>query len=80
MTRFETIGRIVAQLHTLDDDALEDLLAEVSGEITDETAQVITRGSDDTKHLPSSPTNAEDLERAKEELKGYKLLTPEHAA
>ncbi len=80
MTRFETIGRIVAQLHTLDDDALEDLLAEVSGEITDETAQVITHGSDDTKHLLSSVTNAEDLERAKEELKGYKFLTPEHAS
>ena len=80
MTRFETIGRIVAQLHTLSDEALEDLLAEVSGELTDETVQVITHGADDTEHLLSSAVNAEDLERAEEELEGYKLLTPEHAS
>ena len=68
MTRFETIGRIVAQLHTLSDEALEDLLAGVLGELTDETVQAVTHGADDTEHLLSSAVNAEDLARAKKAL------------
>ena len=80
MSRFETIGRIVEHLHGLDDASLEELLADLSGDITDETMDVVTYGKDDTEHLQSSPTNIKNLERAMKELEGRKLLTPEHAS
>ena len=80
MTRFETIGRIVDHLHNLDDASLEKLLAELSGDITDETLDNITCGKDDTEHLKSSPINAKDLDEAVQELKGHKLLMPQHAS
>ena len=82
MTRFEIIGRIVNHLQMLDDSALQDLLTKLEGDITDETLDVITYGADDTEHLLSSPSNAEDLNHAIEELRGQDLLVPEpeHAA
>ena len=80
MTRFEIMGRIVDHLHGLDDASLEDILAELSGDITDETVQVITYGKDDTEHLQRGAVNAEDLNQAVKELSGHKLLTPQHAS
>jgi len=79
MTRFETIGRIVDHLYYLDDDSLAELLTALSGDISDETLDVITDGKDDTEHLQNSPTNDADLKRAVKELEAYKLLTPQHA-
>jgi hypothetical protein len=79
MTRFETMGRIVEQLRSLDDASLEKLLAELPGDLTDETIDAITYGRDDTEHLRSSPVNAEDLKQAVKELEGYRLLTPQRA-
>ena len=80
MTRFETMGRIIDHLHSLDDDSLGELLTDLSDTLTDETLEVVTYGEDDTEHLQSSSVNAEDLDEAVKELKGYKLLTPQHAA
>jgi hypothetical protein len=80
MSRFETIGRIVDYLHDLDDASLADLLAELSGNITDKTLDVITHGKDDTEHLQSSSANANDLDKAVKELKGLKFLEPNHAS
>ena len=80
MTRFETMGRIIDQLRNLDDASLEQLLEELSDAITDETLEVVTYGEDDTEHLQNNSVNAEDLNEAVKELKGYKLLTPQHAA
>jgi hypothetical protein len=80
MTRFEVMGRIVENLHSLDDASLEALLTELSTTITDERLEVITHGKDDTEHLRSSSVNAKDLDEAVKELKNFKLLTPQHAA
>ncbi len=82
MIRCEIIERIVNHLHRLDDVALQDLLAELEGDITDKTLDIITYGADDTEHLLSSPSNAEDLNHAIEELMDQDLLVPEpkHAA
>lgn len=82
MTRFELIGRITEKLHTLNQDDLLDLLAQLEDDITDENMTVITDGADDTEHLLSNPKNAADLMRAVEELEGQDLLMPEseHAA
>lgn len=80
MTRFEVMGRIVEQLHSLDDVALEALLTELSTTITDERLESITHGKDDTEHLQSSSVNTKDLDEAVKELKNLKLLTPQHAA
>ena len=82
MARFELIGRIVNRLHMLSDEALQDLLTELEGDITDKTLEVITYGANDTEHLLSNLCNAEDLQRAIEELNGRDLLIPEteHAA
>ena len=77
MSRFETIGRIVEHLHSLEDASLEELLADLSGDIADETMDVVTYGKDDTEHLQSSPANVKNLERAMKELEGRKLLMPE---
>jgi predicted AAA+ superfamily ATPase len=77
MQRFELLGRIVNYLHKLDDEALRDLLAELQGEITDASLDVITYGTDDTEHLLSSSGNAERLSQAIEELGGQELLTVE---
>ena len=77
MTRFEIIGRIVNNLQMLDNAALQDLLTKLEGDITDETLDVITYGADDTEHLLSSSSNAEDLNHAIEELRGQDLLAPE---
>lgn len=68
MTRFELIGRITEKLHTLDQDDLLNLLAQLEDEITDENMTVITYGADDTEHLLSNPKNAEILNRAAERL------------
>ena len=76
MTRPEIIGCILEHLHCLDDVSLEKLLAELSGDISDEMLEVITYGNDDTEHLLSSPINAKHLERAVKELEGHKLLMP----
>ena len=80
MTRFEILGRIVEHLHGLDNASLEELLVDLSEDITDESLETITYGEDDTKHLKSSSINAEDLDQAVEELKGQELLTPQHAS
>ena len=82
MARFELIGRIVSHLHMLSDEALQDLLTELEGDITDETLEVITYSENDTEHLLSNPSNAEDLQQAVKELNGQNLLIPEteHAA
>ncbi|NEQ97550.1 MAG: hypothetical protein F6K30_12640 [Cyanothece sp. SIO2G6] len=77
MNRFELLGRIITHLHQLNDAALFQLLAQLDGEITDETLNVITHGADDTEHLLSTPNNATDLEQAMEELKHHTLPTPE---
>ena len=52
MERAETIEHIVNHLHSLTDEALQELLTELEGDITDETLEVITYGADDTEHLP----------------------------
>ena len=82
MTRFEILGRIVNLLNQLDDATLQDVLTKLEGNITDETLDVITYGADDTEHLLSSPSNAEDLNLAVKELSRQDLLKPkaEHAA
>ncbi len=80
MSRFETMGRIVDYLHNLDDAALGELLAELTGEITDATLEVVTRGKDDTEHILSSPVNAADLDEAVKELANQTLLMPQHAS
>ena len=79
MSRFETIGRIVEQLHKLEDSALEDILADLA-DITDADLEAVTRGNNDTEHLLSSPKNAADLDEAVKELSEYDLLTPQHAS
>ena len=61
MKRFELLGRIVNHLYKLDDEALQEVLAELEGDITDENLEVITYGTDDTEHLLSSSGNAERL-------------------
>lgn len=76
MTRFELIGRIVNHLQSLNDSALHSLLAQLEGNITDDTLDVITYGADDTEHLISSPDNIEDLYDALDELGDYDLLMP----
>ncbi len=78
MTHFEIIGRIVSHLHTMSDEALQDLLVDLEGDLTDENIEIITYGKDDTEHLLSSTINAEDLRQATEELKDYDLLAPEY--
>lgn len=82
MERAETIEHIVNHLHSLTDEALQELLTELEGDITDETLEVITYGADDTEHLLSNPSNAKDLQAAIEKLNGQDLLIPEaeHAA
>ncbi|NET56024.1 MAG: hypothetical protein F6K47_07585 [Symploca sp. SIO2E6] len=82
MIRGEIIEQIVNHLHRLDDTALQDLLAELEGDITDTTLDIITYGADDTEHLLSSQSNAEDLHHAIAELNAQDLLVPEpkHAA
>jgi hypothetical protein len=80
MSRFETMGRIVDYLHNLDDAALGELLAELTGEITDATLKVVTRGKDDTEHILGSPVNAADLDEAVKELANQTLLMPQHAS
>ena len=79
MSRFETIGRIVEQLHKLEDSALEDILADLA-DITDADLEAITRGSNDTEHLLSSSKNAADLDEVVKELSEYDLLTPQYAS
>ena len=77
MKRFELLGRIVNHLYQLDDEALQDVLAGLEGDITDESLDIITYGTDDTEHLLSSSGNAERLSQAIEELRGQDLLTVE---
>lgn len=79
MNRFEVIGRIVAQLELRDQASLEALL--LSLENNDESERtIITRGTNDTEHLLSSPFNAADLDNAVQELANYDFLMPQHAS
>lgn len=82
MTRFELIGRIIHQLHQLNDGELQALLTTLETEITDATSDVITYGTDDTEHLLSSERNAADLHQALQELTQQDLIIPDasHAA
>lgn len=82
MTRFERLGRIMNHLHQLTDVELQTLLTTIEGDITDETMDVITYGTDDTEHLLSSQQNAEALNQAVEELSHQELIIPDisHAA
>ena len=82
MTRFELLGRIMNHLHQLTDVELQTLLTTLEDEITDETLDVITYGTDDTEHLLSSQQNAEDLNQAIQELSHQELIIPDtsHAA
>ena len=82
MTRFELLGRIMNHLHQLTDVELQTLLTTLEGNITDETMDIITYGTNDTEHLLSSQQNAEDLNRAAQELSHQELIIPDpfHAA
>ncbi|MEM9215824.1 MAG: hypothetical protein AAGD25_15965 [Cyanobacteria bacterium P01_F01_bin.150] len=82
MTRFELLGCIMNHLHQLTDVELQALLTTLESEITDETVNAITYGTDDTEHLLSSQQNAEDLKQAVQELSHQELIIPDasHAA
>ena len=77
MVRLRTIERIVDRLQMLSDEALQDLLTELESDITDETLEAITYGDNDTEHLLSHPSNAEDLQQTLHELNEQNLLIPE---
>ena len=82
MTRFELLGRIMNHLHQLTDVELQALLSTLEIEITDETVDIITYGTNDTEHLLSSQQNAEDLNQAVQELSSQELIISDisHAA
>jgi hypothetical protein len=77
MSRLQLIERIVAHLHKLDDEVLEDFLLRLENDFIDENLDVVTYGADDTEHLLSSSHNVKILSQAVEDLRGQELLTIE---